>query len=79
MKPGDTPIPIDPGVSIGHVHLKVANLERALAFYCGVLEFQLTQRMADRPRGQWPRSPDGQLAMFTRRLGLDSLLALTNK
>jgi catechol 2,3-dioxygenase len=37
---------IDPGVSIGHVHLKVADLERALAFYCGVLGFQLTQRMA---------------------------------
>ncbi|MBI1731015.1 VOC family protein [Candidatus Acetothermia bacterium] len=29
---------------IGHVHLKVANLERALNFYCGVLGFQLTQR-----------------------------------
>lgn len=37
-------IPIDPGVSIGHVHLKVADLERALAFYCGVLGFELTQR-----------------------------------
>jgi catechol 2,3-dioxygenase len=36
--------PIDPGVRIGHVHLKVANLERSLAFYCGVLGFQLTQR-----------------------------------
>jgi len=35
---------IDPGVSIGHVHLKVADLERALAFYCGVLGFALTQR-----------------------------------
>jgi catechol 2,3-dioxygenase len=36
--------PIDPGVRIGHVHLKVADLERALAFYCGVLGFQLMQR-----------------------------------
>src|ERR1700756_3974582 len=36
--------PIDPGVRIGHVHLKVADLDRALAFYCGVLGFQLTQR-----------------------------------
>jgi catechol 2,3-dioxygenase len=36
--------PIDAGVSIGHVHLKVADLDRALAFYCGVLGFQLTQR-----------------------------------
>ena len=36
--------PIHPGVRIGHVHLKVADLERSLAFYCGVLGFQLTQR-----------------------------------
>ena len=36
--------PIDPGVRIGHVHLKVADLERALGFYCGVLGFQLMQR-----------------------------------
>jgi catechol 2,3-dioxygenase len=35
---------LDPGVDIGHVHLKVADLERALAFYCGVLGFGLTQR-----------------------------------
>jgi catechol 2,3-dioxygenase len=36
--------PIDPRVDIGHVHLKVADLERSLAFYCGVLGFQLVQR-----------------------------------
>jgi catechol 2,3-dioxygenase len=36
--------PINPGVRIGHVHLKVANLDRALNFYCGVLGFELTQR-----------------------------------
>lgn len=36
--------PIHPDVVIGHVHLKVADLERALAFYCGVLGFQLKQR-----------------------------------
>src|SRR5450432_3443098 len=36
--------PIDPGVRIGHVHLKVANLDRALAFYSGVLGFELTGR-----------------------------------
>ena len=40
-----TPQPIDPGTRIGHVHLKVADLERALAFYCGVLGFELTQRL----------------------------------
>lgn len=155
-------LPIDPGVQIGHVHLKVADLERALAFYCGVLGFELTQRMGssaaflsaggyhhhiglntwesrgglppppgttglyhfairyptrrtladafqrllaaqvslegasdhgvsealylrdpdgngvelywDRPESEWPRSPDGQLAMYTRRLDLSSLL-----
>ena len=36
--------PIDPRVGIGHVHLKVADLERALKFYCGVLGFELQQR-----------------------------------
>jgi len=39
------PVPtLDPAVRIGHVHLKVADLERSLAFYCGVLGFQLMQR-----------------------------------
>jgi catechol 2,3-dioxygenase len=37
-------VTIDAQVRIGHVHLKVANLERALGFYCGVLGFELTQR-----------------------------------
>lgn len=37
--------PIDARVSIGHVHLKVADLNRALGFYRDVLGFQLTQRM----------------------------------
>lgn len=35
---------IDPAVTIGHVHLKVSDLERALGFYCGVLGFEITQR-----------------------------------
>ena len=35
---------IHPEVRIGHVHLKVADVERALEFYCGVLGFTLTQR-----------------------------------
>jgi catechol 2,3-dioxygenase len=38
---------IDPGVDIGHVHLKVADIERALDFYCGVLGFDLMQRFGD--------------------------------
>ena len=36
--------PIDSDVRIGHVHLKVADIERSLAFYCGVLGFQLQAR-----------------------------------
>ncbi len=35
---------IGDGVRIGHVHLKVADLDRALDFYCGVLGFELMQR-----------------------------------
>ena len=153
---------IDAGVRIGHVHLKVADLERALRFYCGILGFQLTQRYGaqaafvsaggyhhhiglntweslggspppsgttglyhvailyptrraladalrrliaagvplegasdhgvsealylrdpddngvelywDRPQGAWPRTPQGGLAMSTRRLDLNDLL-----
>src|SRR5271157_768804 len=153
---------INPGARIGHVHLKVADLDRALAFYCGVLGFQLTQHYGpqaafisaggyhhhiglntwesrgappppagttglyhlailyptraaladalrrlieakipldgaadhgvsealylrdpddngvelywDRPQEQWPRTPEGKLAMFTRRLDLNGLL-----
>ncbi len=154
--------PIDSQVRIGHVHLKVADLERSLRFYCGVLGFELTQRYGtqaafvsaggyhhhiglntwesdggsppppgttglyhvailyptrhaladavlrvleagisldgasdhgvseaiylrdpddngvelywDRPKEQWPRSPTGELSMFTRRLDLIDLL-----
>ena len=36
---------IDPGTRIGHVHLRVADLDRALAFYQGVLGFQITQKL----------------------------------
>jgi catechol 2,3-dioxygenase len=45
MEIGPAPAPIHAGVRIGHVHLKVADLNRALAFYCGVLGFALTQRV----------------------------------
>jgi Predicted ring-cleavage extradiol dioxygenase len=157
------PRPIDPKVSIGHVHLKVADLDRALRFYCDVLGFSLTQRYGtgaaflsaggyhhhiglntweslggsppsagttglyhlailypsragladalrrcvdariplegasdhgvseaiylrdpdqngvelywDRPRSEWPRTPDGDLAMFTKSLDLHALLS----
>ena len=155
--------PLHPAVRIGHVHLKVADLDRALGFYCGVLGFELMQRLGpgaafvsaggyhhhiglntwesaggpppapgttglyhlailypdratladalrrlqraglpldgaadhgvsealylrdpdgngvelyrDRPPEQWPRTPDGSLAMFTHPLDLAALLA----
>jgi catechol 2,3-dioxygenase len=164
MSPLPSARPINPDVRIGHVHLKVANLDRALRFYCGVLGFELMQRFDssaafisaggyhhhiglntweslggtppplgstglyhlailyptrsdladalrrligakvpldgasdhgvsealylrdpddngvelywDRPREEWPRDPEGGLAMFTRRLDLDALLAV---
>jgi catechol 2,3-dioxygenase len=153
---------IHPAVRIGHVHLKVADLDRALKFYCGVLGFELQQRFGsqaafisaggyhhhiglntweskdgspppprstglyhlailypdratladalrrllaagmeldgaadhgvseaiylrdpdqngvelyrDRPEAEWPRTPDGELAMFSHSLDLDALL-----
>ena len=40
-------MPIDPGVDIGHVHLKVADIDRALGFYRDVLGFEVQQRMGD--------------------------------
>lgn len=39
--------PIDPQVRMGHVHLKVADLERAIGFYRDVLGFELMQRIGD--------------------------------
>jgi catechol 2,3-dioxygenase len=38
---------LDAAVRIGHVHLKVANLERALGFYRGLLGFEVMQRMGE--------------------------------
>jgi catechol 2,3-dioxygenase len=158
--------PINPQVRIGHVHLKVADLERALGFYCGVLGFELMQRFGnsaafisaggyhhhiglnmweslggsppapgttglyhtailypnrasladalrrlhlagitldgaadhgvsealylrdpdengvelywDRPKETWPRTADGELAMFTKRLDVEGLLKETS-
>jgi catechol 2,3-dioxygenase len=157
--------PIDAGVDIGHVHLKVSDLERSLQFYCGVLGFDLMQRLGseaaflsaggyhhhialntwesaggsppprgstglyhvairyptraalaealrrlqtagialdgasdhgvsealylhdpdhngielyrDRPEPEWPRAPDGSLAMYSRKLDLEELLRST--
>jgi catechol 2,3-dioxygenase len=40
-------VTIDPRVDIGHVHLKVADIDRALDFYCGILGFELMARLGD--------------------------------
>ncbi|MFN2471797.1 MAG: VOC family protein [Gaiellaceae bacterium] len=44
---GLSSVPIDPRVDIGHVHLKVADIERSLAFYVGILGFEVQQRWGD--------------------------------
>jgi catechol 2,3-dioxygenase len=41
------PVVVDPRVRIGHVHLKVSDLERSLAFYCNVLGFEMTGRLGN--------------------------------
>lgn len=41
--------PIAPGTRIGHVHLKVSDLERSLQFYCGVLGFNSRNGTAGAP------------------------------
>ncbi|MDX1609540.1 MAG: VOC family protein [Halofilum sp. (in: g-proteobacteria)] len=46
-RPVDLDRPIAAGTDLGHVHLKVADLERALGFYCGVLGFRIRQRWGD--------------------------------
>src|SRR5437870_13079637 len=162
MEPNTRSRPLHPQVGIGHVHLKVSDLERALAFYRDTLGFELTQRYGsqaaflsaggyhhhiglntwesaggappppgttglyhlailyptralladalrrvleagielegasdhgvsealylrdpdengvelywDRPKEKWPRTPEGALSMFTKRLDLDDLL-----
>jgi catechol 2,3-dioxygenase len=41
------PVSIDPRVDIGHVHLKVSDIDRSLAFYRDLLGFEVTQRLGD--------------------------------
>ena len=48
------PNSIHPDVRIGHVHLKVADLDRALRFYRDVLGFELTQRYGKKRRSYLP-------------------------
>lgn len=44
MNTDDSPYVIPSGTRIGHIHLKVADIERSLEFYCGILGFELTTR-----------------------------------
>src|SRR5207302_5666402 len=44
MMSTNAPAPVHPDARIGHVHLKVSDLDRAIAFYHGVLGFDVTQR-----------------------------------
>jgi len=70
---------------VGHVHLKVADLDRSIAFYCDVLGFEVTQRSDsaaflgaggyDRAEGEWPRDAHGSLAMVNKRLDVAALVA----
>jgi len=46
-QPVDFDRPIHPQADLGHVHLKVADIERALAFYCGVLGFAVRERWGE--------------------------------
>ena len=74
---------IDPRVDIGHVHLKVADIERSLAFYTGVLGFELQQRLGDEAlrfsRGRLSPShrPEylAEQGRFRRRQGHDGALS----
>jgi catechol 2,3-dioxygenase-like lactoylglutathione lyase family enzyme len=51
MKPNARQNPNNANVRIGHVHLKVADLDRALAFYRDVLGFDVTQRFGSQASG----------------------------
>src|ERR1700687_2271846 len=56
--------PINPGVRIGHVHLKVADVDRALDFYCGVLGFEL-------PRGSGAQAACISAGAYHHHTGLN--------
>ncbi len=53
--------PLEPRASVGHVHHKVADLARALGFYCGVLGYAVTQRYGKQAMLTRPLDPAGLL------------------
>ena len=83
------PNPIDPGVRIGHVHLRTADIDRVRAFYVDVLGFDVVAEARylsdpdgddlelawDRPIDQWPRAEGGGLVPVFGDLDLDDLLS----
>jgi len=60
----DVAAPIDPRVGIGHVHLKVADVDRSLAFYVGVLGFEVQQ--------QWPGAAFISAGGYHHHIGLNT-------
>jgi catechol 2,3-dioxygenase len=58
------PRPIDPGVDIGHVHLRVSDLERALAFYRDILGFEVMT--------QWPSAAFLSAGGYHHHIGLNT-------
>jgi catechol 2,3-dioxygenase len=61
-------VSIDQRVDIGHVHLKVADIDRALGFWCDVLGFGLQQRLGDKAAFI---SAGGERGVYRRRPGAD--------
>ncbi|MEM9011415.1 MAG: VOC family protein [Pseudomonadota bacterium] len=60
------------GTSIGHVHLRVADLDRAIAFYAGVLGFQVQARLGDRAAFLGAPMSDGAETPYHHHIGLNT-------
>ena len=66
---------IGPQTWIGHVHLEVGDLDRALGFYLQVPDSNGVELYWDTPHETWPCTCEGELTMVTRPLDLRALLA----
>ena len=60
------------GTGIGHVHLRVADLDRALAFYEGVLGFHMQARIGDQAAFLGAEMPDGSGTIYHHHIGLNT-------